>query len=451
MLLQPVGRRRSAVAVPDGAERGGGSVGAATEPQGRHRAPAPASSSVSDPPSACSLPTQAPRAVHRGLVGSPLPLGRRRPAAAEALAWEAAELLIAHRATAPAWGAAIRIADGYLVLLHGAVRAEIDTPAGRFELSGAQDLTWVDRRVLDPIGRIALSLTASGEIVADPRSDLRGGLVPAGSGLVLSTGAAAADRPDRTAGAPRPAGCPPGTRVAVTPRAVPPPHKRRLPRRGRICPPSPRTAGPSSPSRRPAGPSRARPRRGTRKLIRTPARPVPASRFRAVRFPATRPASERRPLAIPDPDPVHPAAPTSGAGSARRLPQAGRRPLAGATGSKAAAGPVGTPIPPGRPVPLGRRRRDRRICRPRRIRPSNPAGRVESAVRPPPHGLRRMGRPPQLRDRDRRGASRPRRPRWPPCRPRHPCRPRRPGPAPPPGPPAPDCAAGAAPIPTAAA
>jgi hypothetical protein len=104
----------------------------------------------------------------------------------EELAWDAAALLVAHRSTAPAWGSAIRVADGYLVLLHGAVRAEIDGPGGRLELSGAQDLTWVDRRVADPITRIALSLAPSGEIVADPRSDLRGGLVPAGSGLVLT-------------------------------------------------------------------------------------------------------------------------------------------------------------------------------------------------------------------------------------------------------------------------
>jgi hypothetical protein len=105
----------------------------------------------------------------------------------EELAWEAAALLVAHRATAPIWGTAIRVPDGYLVLLHGAVRAEIDGPGGRLELSGAQDLTWVDRRVLDPITRVALSLAPSGEIVADPRSDLRGGLVPTGSGLVLTT------------------------------------------------------------------------------------------------------------------------------------------------------------------------------------------------------------------------------------------------------------------------
>lgn len=105
---------------------------------------------------------------------------------AEDMAWEAAELLVAHRRTAPAWGAAIRIEDGYLVLLHGPVRAQVDTASGRTELSGAQDLTWVDRRFTGQIIRVALTLSESGDVVADPRSDLRGGLVPTGSGLVLT-------------------------------------------------------------------------------------------------------------------------------------------------------------------------------------------------------------------------------------------------------------------------
>lgn len=129
---------------------------------------------------------------------------------AEDMAWEAAELLVAHRRTAPAWGAAIRLADGYLVLLYGAVRAQLDSPSGRTQLCGTDDLTWVDRRVTGQITRVALALSKSGDIIADPRWDLSGGLVPTGSGLVLTVPT------DRAPIAPGPAPSSTGLPVPIT-------------------------------------------------------------------------------------------------------------------------------------------------------------------------------------------------------------------------------------------
>ena len=106
-------------------------------------------------------------------------------APAEALARQAADLLMAHRASAPAWGSAVRAGNGYLVLVHGDVRAQIDVPAGRIEARGVPGI--MHRWFADPIHRIALSLATSGDIVADPTSDLQTGPPTTGSGLVLTS------------------------------------------------------------------------------------------------------------------------------------------------------------------------------------------------------------------------------------------------------------------------
>jgi len=106
-------------------------------------------------------------------------------ASAETLAGHASDLLIAHRSTAPTWGSAVRAGNGYLLLLHGDVRAQIDAPAGRIELRGAPAV--MHRWFADPIYRIALSLAAQGAIVADPTSDLRSGPPSVGGGLVLTS------------------------------------------------------------------------------------------------------------------------------------------------------------------------------------------------------------------------------------------------------------------------
>ena len=76
------------------------------------------------------------------------------------------------------------LAEGYVVLLHGPVSAEIASPLGVVQLSGEQAVTWVDYKVEVAVDR--LSVTSRGHPVqVDPMSDLRAGLVP-GSGFVIT-------------------------------------------------------------------------------------------------------------------------------------------------------------------------------------------------------------------------------------------------------------------------
>lgn len=111
--------------------------------------------------------------------------GQGSVASSEDLAWQVARLLVAHSGAAPAFGVVARSAEGYLLLLHGPVRAQATGPGGDLELSGGGSATWLDRVVLDPISRLAVTLTDSGPVRADPRSNLLAGLVP-GAGLVLT-------------------------------------------------------------------------------------------------------------------------------------------------------------------------------------------------------------------------------------------------------------------------
>jgi hypothetical protein len=97
------------------------------------------------------------------------------------IAWRVAELLLTHRDSAPAFGLVIGHDAGFQILLHGAIRAVVD---GDGELTARDVLTWLDRRIPDPVRSIALTLSPSGGVQPDPRTDLRGGLVP-GGGLVL--------------------------------------------------------------------------------------------------------------------------------------------------------------------------------------------------------------------------------------------------------------------------
>lgn len=129
------------------------------------------------------------------------------PPEAATVAWDLAGLLSAHHASAPDWGAAIRVGGGYLVLLHGSVRALLDTAEARLELTGQRAATWVEHLAQDPVARIALTLSTVGEVIPDPRSDLCGGVVPGASGLVLTERPAAPSaertgRPAATAGRP---------------------------------------------------------------------------------------------------------------------------------------------------------------------------------------------------------------------------------------------------------
>ncbi|WP_091368847.1 FHA domain-containing protein [Geodermatophilus telluris] len=82
------------------------------------------------------------------------------------------------------FGVVAPVADGVVVLLRGAVSAEVAGPGGTRQLSGRQALTWVDHVVALPFDRVAVG---AGDAPAPPhpRSALREGVVPAG-GFVLS-------------------------------------------------------------------------------------------------------------------------------------------------------------------------------------------------------------------------------------------------------------------------
>lgn len=120
------------------------------------------------------------------------------------LAWQLAGLLGSHQGTAAAFGVAISTSDGYLVLLHGAVRALVSAADGDVELTGRGALTWVDHVVSGPVNSISITLAEHGTVDVDRRYDLRGGLVP-GRGLVLTTTAGDGAAPQQPAEAAAPA------------------------------------------------------------------------------------------------------------------------------------------------------------------------------------------------------------------------------------------------------
>ncbi len=101
------------------------------------------------------------------------------------VSWTLAAQLIAHRGVLPSIGAAVRVAGGYRVFLHGPTRAVIAGPDGDRELLGTSAVTWVDVMVDEPLTSLSISVDGPGPIRAQPQSDLRGGLVN-GNGLVLT-------------------------------------------------------------------------------------------------------------------------------------------------------------------------------------------------------------------------------------------------------------------------
>ncbi len=103
------------------------------------------------------------------------------------LAHRLAAIVAGHEpGTVPPFGAVAPLGEGYVVLLHGPVSAEIASPLGVVEMSGEQAVTWVDHKVEVALDR--LSVTSRGHPVhVDPMSDLRAGLVP-GSGFVITSG-----------------------------------------------------------------------------------------------------------------------------------------------------------------------------------------------------------------------------------------------------------------------
>jgi hypothetical protein len=105
------------------------------------------------------------------------------------LAHRLAAIVAGHEpGTVPPFGAVAPLGEGYVVLLHGPVSAEIASPLGVVQMSGEQAVTWVDHKVEVALDR--LSVTSRGHPVqVDPMSDLRAGLVP-GSGFVITAGGA---------------------------------------------------------------------------------------------------------------------------------------------------------------------------------------------------------------------------------------------------------------------
>ena len=132
--------------------------------------------------------------------------------------------------TTPPFGAVAPLAEGYVVLLHGPVSAEIASPLGVVQLSGDQAVTWVDYKVEVAVDRLSVT-SHDHPVQVDPLSDLRAGLVP-GSGFVYSRQVDRGSSNER-----RPAPC----------RRPPPPGGRLRPPRGSCAPGKPRL-GPASPA-----------------------------------------------------------------------------------------------------------------------------------------------------------------------------------------------------------
>ena len=131
---------------------------------------------------------------------------------AESAAHERPGLELARRVAAllvagdlPNFGLVAPVGNLLVILLHGAVQAEVTSPAGVLTLSGEESLTWLDHCVAHPVDRIEVGLALTA-LPPDLRSDLRAGRVP-GGGFVLTFGP--------TAPARRPA--PPATPAAASP------------------------------------------------------------------------------------------------------------------------------------------------------------------------------------------------------------------------------------------
>jgi FHA domain len=84
-----------------------------------------------------------------------------------------------------AFGVVAPVADGVVVFLRGAVRAEVTTSGAPTRFSGTQALTWVDRVVPWPFERLAVGGGDAEPVRVHPRSALQGGVVP-GEGFVLT-------------------------------------------------------------------------------------------------------------------------------------------------------------------------------------------------------------------------------------------------------------------------
>jgi len=94
------------------------------------------------------------------------------------------------------FGVVAATADGLHVLLYGKVTAEIETPEGTHELSGARALTWVDEIVPGSAQRIAVTGAGKPALSGGENTDLDAGVVP-GGGFDLYRARAAKVQPHR--------------------------------------------------------------------------------------------------------------------------------------------------------------------------------------------------------------------------------------------------------------
>lgn len=104
-----------------------------------------------------------------------------------ALAQRLAAVVFGSGSEPPPFGVVAPTADGTLILLRGAVTAEINGAEGTRRLSGARAFTWVDEIVREPVRRISVGTDSAAPVTERPRTDLRDGIVP-GGGFVLRYG-----------------------------------------------------------------------------------------------------------------------------------------------------------------------------------------------------------------------------------------------------------------------
>ncbi|WP_119731926.1 FHA domain-containing protein [Thermomonospora amylolytica] len=128
----------------------------------------------------------------------------RDPDAGRALIRNVAQVLAGAMATSMAACAVAGPADGgAAVLVSGNATATVSGGEGELTLGGQTALTWTDRFVSGPVGRIELRLPTAGQ--AHPRARLDAGVVPGGGLQWLADPAGAAAPPARPAQAAHPA------------------------------------------------------------------------------------------------------------------------------------------------------------------------------------------------------------------------------------------------------
>ncbi|MGW6424074.1 hypothetical protein ACWF82_15475 [Nocardia sp. NPDC055053] len=104
-----------------------------------------------------------------------------------ALAQRLAGVVFGGASAPPPFGVLAPTADGTLILLRGAVIAEISGAEGNRRLAGDRAFTWVDEIIREPVRRIAVGAEMADPTSANPRTDLRAGIVN-GNGFVLTLG-----------------------------------------------------------------------------------------------------------------------------------------------------------------------------------------------------------------------------------------------------------------------